>query len=208
MSSALTIAAVTAIIKNLLENSLIQQAVTTGMGDITITTLPPDRIAIGAEERPQINLYLYRLTPNTGWRHTAPGHTQEAQPEQALTLNLHYLLSAYSERDFQAEILLGVATQSLYDASHISGEHIRTAFNALASHKSSGHTTLAALVRSSVPSQLAQINITPEFLSLEDFSKLWSGFQARARLSMTYKVTVMLHPAGSGAEAQPLQTTR
>jgi hypothetical protein len=206
MSSALTIAAVTAILKSLLENALIQQAVNTGMGEITITTLPPDRIAIGSEERPQLNLYLYRLTPNTGWRHATPT-SAGLQQEQALALNLHYLLSAYSERDFQSEILMGVATQYLQESASIAGENLRVALNTLASHKS-GHSTLTALARSAIPARLEQIKVTPEFLSLEDLSKLWSSFQARARLSVTYQVSVTLSADDSDASVQPARTTR
>src|SRR5215470_10294599 len=70
MSSALAMASVTAVLKNLLHNELIRPSSNTHMGDITITALSPDRIPLGAEERAQLNLYLYRLTPNSGWQRT------------------------------------------------------------------------------------------------------------------------------------------
>ena len=70
MSSALAIASMTVVLKNLLDNGLIQQSAVASMGDITVTALPPDRVPIGAEERAQLNLYLYRLTPNSGWHRT------------------------------------------------------------------------------------------------------------------------------------------
>jgi hypothetical protein len=209
MSSALSIAAITAILKNLLENVLVQQARTTGIGDVVVTTLSPDRVTIGADERPQLNLYLYRLTPNSGWRRANRVDEQKAQQEQSPALDLHYLLSAYGERDVQAEVLLGVAIQCLQQSSVISGERIRAALVALASTKSShGHATLAALARASALVPLEEIKITPEFLSLEDLSKLWSSLQAHARLSVTYQVSVMLSTARDVETNQPTRAAR
>src|SRR2546423_8323610 len=122
MSSALGIAAVTAVLKNLLDNRLIEQGVAASLGDVSVSALPPDRIATGADERSQLNLFLYRVTPNTGWRRSSVslgdshngqngrnGRDGEAKraPPAPLALDLHYLLTAYGEQDFQAEILLG-----------------------------------------------------------------------------------------------------
>jgi Pvc16 N-terminal domain len=194
MSNALTIAAVTAILKNLLENSSIQQAAATGMGDVTITTLPPDRVAVGSEERPQLNLYLYRLTPNTSWRPTTQPTLSAPQQEQALALNLHYLLSAYSERDFQAEVLLGTALDCLQKSTSLSGAQISTLLASMSTTRS-GNATLKALVQAARTLPLKEIRVAPEFLSLEDLSKLWSSLQAHARPSVTYQVAVTLSTA-------------
>lgn len=207
MSSALTVAAVTAILKDLLENELIQQATATGMGDVTVTTLPPDRIAIGSEERPQINLYLYRLTPNTGWRSMLPAGTQPSQQEQMLSLDLHYLLSAYSEHDFQAEMLLGTSIDCLQKSTYLSEEKIGSALTSLTTTRS-GNAALKALVRAARTLPLKQIKVTSEFLSLEDYSKLWSSFQAHARLSVTYQVSVLLSHEADGNEQPRLASRR
>ena len=190
MSSALAIASVTAVLKYLLGNALIQQSAATSMGDVTITALPPDRIPTGAEERTQLNLHLYRLTPNSGWRRSAVLQ-QERQDTLPLALDLHYLLTAYGERDFQAEVLLGYAIECLYETSVLTGEAIRSA---LASTSSSNGSSVvpAVLSASTLTDQLEQIKISPEFLSMEEMSKLWSSLQTRARLSITYQVSVIL----------------
>ena len=47
MSNGLAIAAVTAIFKNLLEDGLVQNAALSSMGNVLVTTLPPDRISVG-----------------------------------------------------------------------------------------------------------------------------------------------------------------
>ncbi len=62
MTNALTIAAVTAVLKDLLENSLVSDFIATSMGDVTVTALPPDRISVGADERAGLNLFLYQVT--------------------------------------------------------------------------------------------------------------------------------------------------
>lgn len=201
MSNTLIMAVVTAILKNLLENSLIQQAVTTGMGDVTVTALSPDRVVVGADERPQLNFYLYRLTPNSGWRRTGAAEGALAQQEPALALDLHYLLSAYGERDFQAEALLGAAISCLQESALLSDEDIGAALTPLAS-RGSGNETLKMLAQAARALPLKQICVTPEFLSLEDLSKLWSSLQARARLSVTYRVSLVLSATRSDEQTR------
>lgn len=192
MSSALAIASMTAVLKNLLGNTLIQQSAATSMGDVIITALPPDRIPTGAEERTQLNLHLYRLSPNSGWRRTGDSAAQKEQHDTLpLALDLHYLLTAYGERDFQAEVLLGHAIQCLYETPILTGETIRSALASMSTSNGSS-TALTALPASAMIEQLEQIKISPEFLSMEEMSKLWSSLQTRARLSVTYQVSVIL----------------
>lgn len=190
MSSALAIASVTAVLKYLLGNALIQQSAATSMGDISITVLPPDRIPTGAEERTQLNLHLYRLTPNSGWRRSGISQT-ERQSTIPLALDLHYLLTAYGERDFQAEVLLGYAIECLQETPVLTGETIRSAL-ASTSSSSGSSATPAVLSASTLTDQLEQIKVSPEFLSMEEMSKLWSSLQTRARISVTYQVSAIL----------------
>src|SRR6266540_6897560 len=44
MSSALVIASMTAVLKSLLDNRLIEHGVAATVGDVSVTALPPDRI--------------------------------------------------------------------------------------------------------------------------------------------------------------------
>ncbi|HLX40355.1 MAG TPA: DUF4255 domain-containing protein [Ktedonobacteraceae bacterium] len=190
MSSALAIASVTAVLKNLLGNTLVQQSTDTSMGDVTITALPPDRISTGAEERTQLNVHLYRLTPNASWRH--PGVSQKGpQDTLPLALDLHYLVTAYGERDFQAEVLLGYAVQCLYETPVLTREVIRSALMSPSSRNGSS-AELRVLSVSSLADQLEQITIRPEFLSMEEMSKVWTSLQTRARISVTYQLSAIL----------------
>jgi hypothetical protein len=207
MSSALVIASVTAVLKSLLDNRLIQRGVAASVGDVSVTALPPDRIATGADERSQLNLFLYRVTPNTGWRRSSlrlgdghngkNGRDGEAKAPAPvgpapLALDLHYLLTAYGEQDFQAEILLGYAMQLLHEVATLTPDHIRSA---LAGPNGSGSTlppTRAALATSTLADAVERVSISSEFTSSEEMSRLWSALQARYRPSATYKVSTVL----------------
>jgi len=192
MSSALAIASITAVLKNMLENALVQQSAAINMGDVTIAALPPDRVSTGAEERTQLNLHLYRLTPNTGWQRTGTPSSSKGQRDQLpLALDLHYLITAYGEGDFQAEVLLGYAIQCLSETPVLTREAIRSALASISSSDGAGAALRSASV-SILADQLEQIDIRPEFLSMEEMSKLWSSLQTRARLSVTYQVSAIL----------------
>jgi hypothetical protein len=187
-NSALVIASVTTALKNLLNNGLIHELSGMNAGEVTVSTLPPDRIANGAEERAQLNLYLYRLTPNSSWRRTSTVATQK-EPEigSFLALDLHYLLTAYGENDIEAEVLLGHAIQLLYETPILTREALRTAFALTAPKYASGAISTTAL-----DNQPEQVKISTEFLSMEEMSKLWSSLQTRSRLSITYEVATVL----------------
>src|SRR5689334_6430427 len=113
MTSALAVAAVTAVLRNLLDERLIASGVASSLGGVTVSALLPDRIATGGDEHSQLNLFLHRLTPNSSWRTTRA--TSGAGTRPPLALDLHYLLTAYGEQDFHAEILIGHAIQLLHE---------------------------------------------------------------------------------------------
>ncbi len=195
MSSPLVIASVTAILKHLLENELIQQSVNTYIGDVHVSVLPPDRVPTGSDEQAQLNLYLYRMTPNSSWRRAA-GDTGQTKPttRSGLAFDLHYLLTAYGGQAYQAEILLGHAIQILYETPLLTTETMRSALTSLASSHGGSipHPLLDALASSSLLDQQEALNIRAEFLGTEEMSRLWSALQARYRPSATYQVSAVV----------------
>jgi hypothetical protein len=195
MSSALAIASVTAVIKDLLENELVQSDVHGNLGDITISALPPDRITTGSEERPRINLFMYRVTPQTGWRRMdEPATSENGASGPPLALRLHYLLSAYGEEDLQAEILLGHVIQLLHQRPVLTQAMLHGTLGP--SNGARGQSMVrAALQSSNLPNLVDEIQLRPEFMSLEDLTKLWSALQARYRPSATYEASfVVIQP--------------
>jgi hypothetical protein len=180
MSAHLTIASVTAVLKNLLENTVVSRGVTSAVGgDITVTAVSPDRITAGGDEKPQLNLFLYQITPASMLR--APG----------LSLELYYLITAYGAQDYQAEILLGHAVQTMVEHQHLSGDTIQKTLAALGGGKStrSAQPTLTALAGSSLGGNVSSLEVRPQFLDADTLGKLWSALQAKYRPSVTYRIS-------------------
>jgi hypothetical protein len=185
-TNSLAIAAVTAVLKDLLQNSL-AHGVGSLVGDATVSALPPDRLPTGADERARLNLYLYRVTPNTRWRAARPG--SNGAGSAPLALDLHYLLTAYGERDLEAEILLGQAALTLHATPRLTLAELEAGLQAVA-HERGGAAaqTRAAFGAPGLAARLGELTLTPEFMATEESSRLWSALQARCRPSLAFKV--------------------
>lgn len=196
MSSALAIAAVTAVLKDLLINGLIDRDLNASIGDVNVTALPPDRITTGADEASQLNLFLYNVSPNVGWRNAdLPSRNGNGDriANPPLALDLNYLLSAYGAHDFHAEILLGYAMQLLHENPVLPRAAIRTALSPTPVTGGGGlPPTLQALAASDLAEQIEQIKIALRPLTVDDLSKMWTAFQAKYRPSACYTVSVVL----------------
>ncbi|MDZ8088446.1 MAG: DUF4255 domain-containing protein [Nostoc sp. DedQUE12b] len=202
MSNVLSIAAVTAVLKVLLENGLVSDPIAASVGDVIVTALPPDRISVEADERAQINLFLYQVTQNRNvdWvsqefrsRHSRINGNPRSQTPP-LALDLHYLLTAYGAKDFQAELLLGYAMHLLHKTPAITSDIIEnTLINASTTNTSSAFSQAVASVSvSALAEQIGQIKLTPEFFNMEETSKLWSALQTHYRPSATYLASMVL----------------
>jgi hypothetical protein len=202
MSNVLSIAAVTAVLKALLENGLVSDPIAASVGDVIVTALPPDRISVEADERAQINLFLYQVTQNRNvdWlsqefrsKHSRMNGNPRS-PTPPLALDLHYLLTAYGAKDFQAELLLGYAMHLLHKTPAITSDIIENALiNASTTNTSSGFSqALASVSVSGLAEQIGQIKLTPEFFNMEETSKLWSVLQTHYRPSATYLASMVL----------------
>ncbi|MEO6528711.1 MAG: DUF4255 domain-containing protein [Gemmatimonadaceae bacterium] len=192
MSTALALASVTALLKDLLENGLASAGVTAQIGgDATVSAMPPDRVGSGADEKAQLNVFLYHVSPYSRMQLDSP--PGNGRGTRRLALELHYLLTAYGAQDYQTEILLGHALQLLHESPVLERERIRSSLESI-SHTRDRRVispAQAALASSALADQVEDITITPEFLSTEEISKLWSAMQAKYRPSATYKVSAV-----------------
>jgi hypothetical protein len=202
MSNALSIVAVTAVLKDLLQNGLVSDSITASVGDVLVTAIPPDLIKVGTDERAQLNFFLYHVTQNRNVDYLSQEFRSKHSPitqnqrslNPPLALDLHYLLTAYGAKDFQAELLLGYAMQLLHKTALIKAELIE---NALKNASTSNTTSLIAQALASVSisnlaKQIGQIKLSPEFLSMEDNSKIWSALQTHYRPSASYQASMVL----------------
>src|SRR5262245_58566619 len=198
MSTALAIASVTAVLKDLLNNGLIDHDVTTSVGNVAVTALSPDRIDLTTlTQQSQLNLFMYQVTPNAAWRNVglpARDSRGERVGNNPLAVNLHYLLTAYGALEFHAEILLGYAMQLLHETPVLTRHAVRTALappTPVASN-SGLPPELQALFTSELAEQIEQIKISPETLNTEEISRMWTAFQAHYRPTAAYQATVVL----------------
>ncbi len=199
MTSALGIASVSVVLVDLLNDGLINHDVGSMIGgDVAVSALPPDRVLpeSGGSETSRLNLFLYSVTPNPGWRNAGlPARdgsgTRIGSPP--LALDLHYLLSAYGERDFHSEILLGYAMQHLHERPVLAREDVR---RALAPPSPTAGSALPVALRdlstSGLADQVELIKITPEPMPTEEMSRLWAAFQSHYRSTAAYRVSVVL----------------
>jgi Pvc16 N-terminal domain len=66
MSSPLAIGAVSAVLRNLLDDGMIEAGAAVG-STVSVTAIAPDRIDLDKpEDPPRLNLFLHQVTPNSG----------------------------------------------------------------------------------------------------------------------------------------------
>ncbi|MEO5931759.1 MAG: DUF4255 domain-containing protein, partial [Candidatus Kapaibacterium sp.] len=93
-----------------------------------------------------------------------------------LALNLHYLVTAYTDNDDEkSHRLIGKAMSTLHDHPVLDSTEIKD-----------------ALADSLLQDQVERVRIVPESVSIEDISKLWATFSAPYRISAAYQASVVL----------------
>jgi hypothetical protein len=198
VSSALAIAGVTAVLKDLLDGAMIDHNLTSTMGQgVVVSALAPDSIELGNDPTRRLNLFLHQATPNAAWRNVGyPSRNSAGERigNPPLALDLHYLLTAYGTLDLEAEVLLGYAMQVLHDTPVLARAAIRTALNPPSPPVTGSllPNIYQALQASDLADQIEQIKITPSVMNTEELSKLWTAFQSHYRPTAPYQVTVVL----------------
>jgi hypothetical protein len=194
MSSPLAIGAVSAVLRNLLDNGLIDSPLTGT--PVKVSAVAPDTIDLVNDTEPRLNLFLFQVTPNAGWRnHGLPSRGSvrgERLTNPPLALDLHYVVTAYSRADCQAEILLGYAMHLLHENPVLGRSTIRRALNLAPLDAGILPPPFDDLAASDLADQIEQIKITPTTFSGDDMSKLWSSIQTHYRPSAAYQVSVVL----------------
>lgn len=194
MSSPLAIGAVSAVLRNLLDNGLVE--IDPPISPVNVTAIAPDRIDLeDTSASPSLNLFLYRTSLNQGWAGTqlpAFDGNGARLTHPPLALNLHYLLTAYGMTDFQAEILLGYAMHVLHERPVLDRAAITAALQADPLDASILPPAFQAVKASDLAEQLDAVTITQEPMDTEQMSRLWSAIQTKYRPTASYLVSVVL----------------
>ena len=197
MSNALAIATVTHVMSTLLKEGISQSNVDAFLksGNATVSTRSPGILG-GADGKvpAQLNLFLYRVSHNTGWNNSAyPSRNSSGDETRSvpLAINLHYLLTAFGEDELDSEILLGFGMQILHENPVLYRKLITDSLsNALLALYTGPLQN--AIKLSGLADQVELIKVTPESVNTEEMSRLWSAFQTKYHTCTGYQVTVVL----------------
>jgi hypothetical protein len=194
VSSPLAIGAVSAVLRNLLDNGIVDVGVP--IGSVKVTAVAPDTIDLDdAGAGPSLNVFLYRVSRNIGWENAAlPSRDSNGNriSNQPLALDLHYLITAYGQDDFEAEILLGYAMHLLHERPLLDRASIRRALNPSPLDSAILPPAFQALTASDLAKQIESVTITQEPIDTEEMSRLWAAIQTHFRPSAGYVATVVL----------------
>ncbi|MBD2253363.1 DUF4255 domain-containing protein [Nostoc parmelioides] len=184
MSNYLAIATVTATLKRVLENAVTSKFLGTST---TITVGQPDPRDAATGNDGRVNIFLYQVTPNSGWRNAdLPTRRADGSLSQRpqLALDLHYLLSFYGDKTkLLPEKLMGLVMKTLHTNPFLPRQLIQ---DTVAANE-------AILKGSDLADQPEFVKFSPVSLSLEESSKIWSiFFQTPYVLSTAYQGTVVL----------------
>jgi len=209
MSTALAIAATTRVLSAVITQTIQSAAVATavlGVSPPYLTSKAPDQLETGAGETAQLSLFLYHVTYNQGWRELGLPSRNSAGvgvDRPPLALDLHYLLIAYGDAEYVPQILLGLGMQALHETPFLYRQQIINVFSA----PPPLNTIDEALATADLADQVEMIKVTPEPLTTEDLSKLWTAFGSKYRPSVGYEATVVLIESTAPIQsALPVQT--
>ncbi len=144
------------------------------ISNVNITLLAPDESGSGNK---RINLFLYKIEQNTflknmDWQVNRTNSNQLKAPP--LSLNLHYLMTAYATNDPQtgnttAHAILGEAMRVFHQMPTVPGLHLVPGLS----------------------EAREQLKITQNQMDMDELSKVWTTFGEPYRLSVLYEVSVV-----------------
>ncbi|MFY9822110.1 MAG: Pvc16 family protein [Thermoanaerobaculia bacterium] len=202
MSTYKAIAAVSKTLKDLLLDRM-EDLTTT---PVAVTLAPPDIIISGITGR-RLNLYLFQVTENGSLKNQEiPGQGHPgAFGRPPLSLDLHYLMTAYAESDTKedsdrtAQEVLGNAMRVFHDYSIIPpGLHQKD------------DPVQPAILDPILTAEYERIKIALQPVSIEEISKIWTAMpQASFRRSVLYQVSVVqIESRLPRRQAPPVQKRR
>ncbi|HEX8534888.1 MAG TPA: DUF4255 domain-containing protein [Allosphingosinicella sp.] len=190
MSNYLSIAVITAAI-----HEIVQAATQEAVGGVTVRVGPPRTSAPGERE---VSLYLYHLTPNAQLRnHDLPMRNREGVLERQprVAVDLHYLIAFSGEDRLETEMMLGKVCTMLHAVPALLPDDLRRMVRPGGS--------FPYLARSNLAEQREWVKLTPEYLSLEELTKLWTVFfQIAHRPSLQYVASPVLLDADVAPRAR------
>ncbi|MCC6444420.1 MAG: DUF4255 domain-containing protein [Armatimonadetes bacterium] len=190
MSNFLAVATVTATLQRMLQEALDTAEARYAPGAVSgarVTALRPDSPANALPDK-GVNIYLYRVSPNTAWRNEdLPARRADGslarRPKAAL--ELHYLLTFHGgDAELEPQRILGVVAGALHARPVLSRQLIRQTIGSPPYD--------ALLAQSDLAEEPETVKLAPVPLSMEEVNKLWTVFsQTPYILSAFYQAEVV-----------------
>ena len=195
--TALLLAGMTGVLRYLLENGQVRHNLPSVLGaDLTLSSLPPDRVKTGEDERPQINLYLYQANAKgLGSVSRYAGQVGGMETE----FEMVYLITVFGAQDFHWEILQGYAHALLRENPVLDGDRLRQIWERI-THDGGGREVSPALLPlrdAPLRHRLSEVRLTLLAPPLEQVGQIWSLLQARYRPTLFLRLGVSLLPASA-----------
>ena len=177
MSDFKAIAGVSATLRTLLRDRMANQ--------VPVTIAPPD-VQVSSATGRRVNLFLYQITENAHLKNQEiPGTGHPADyGHPPLSLDLHYLLTAYGESEEDE----GEAHQVLGDAMRVFHDHALITDQLRQTRDAEPHQPV---LDPGLRGQFEQVKLCLEPIGLEDLSKVWTALTQPYRLSVAYKISVV-----------------
>ncbi len=135
---------------------------------------------------PTVSFYLFQVTVNEFLRNVRRV-SGTSGPDVPLPLDLHYLLTVWSDNAEQEHVLLAWAMRELYVRPVLDGSLLHADANWF-------------------PGDVVQI--VPADLKTEDMMRLWDALKPSYRLSVAYIARVVRIDPDAGAQARPVVAMR
>ncbi len=212
MSSALAIAGVTQLLRDLLNDGLVDHDVGALVNtNVTVHALAPDVMLAREEDSgPALNVFLYHTDVNGAWSNSClPTRDREGMRvnNTPLPLDLYYLVCAYSTADLHNDVLLGYAMQILHEHPGFTRAEIQTALNPSPAIAAGLPPLLQALADTGLADQAEALRIAPHFMPVSEMASLWSALQSHYRPCAAIRVsTVLIQAELATREALPVLT--
>jgi hypothetical protein len=154
---------------------------------ISLSGLMPDAVRAKDNSACNLNFAMFHVTEDRFQRNARLNARSQLLPYQPMSVNLYYLLTAHCEKDFvQEQQAMSLGLQFFYQ-------------------------TPIVKMQVSIPGIQPPVNeefvLTMEVETSDELARLWQGITVALRLSVIYKVTVvLLTPAAAPVGAPPVKT--
>jgi hypothetical protein len=172
----------------------------------TITVAPPD-VQVNGIDADRLNIYLYHLSENAFLKNQEiPGEGHPgAYGNPPLSLNLHYILTAFGETDtgvdadVKAQSILGDAMRVLHDFPVISADLVQLK-----------KAATPPILDPTLLDEFEQVKLSLQPKSLEEISRIWTALpRVNFRRSVTYEAcTVQIESKQIRRSGLPVRSRR